>query len=173
MQRQWWSYPRVATLALVVAIAAGCGSTTSSNGAPPASSAGTAAGSSATNATTATTVTATGGGALCSQLASYINSTESLGTNPTPAAVMASDNAAIALGQEAVGEAPSSIKADLQTVVTATAQYFAAIAAAGYVIANVPSSAVTSTIGTPQVLAADMVVDAYVKNTCGITTPTG
>ncbi len=155
----------VGAMVVALGILSGCGSS-SKSAAPPASTTTTSP-----LVSTPATVKATGGGRLCSQLATYINSASSLGASPTPAQVKASFQQAETVGQEALGEAPSSIKADLQIVLDATKQYVAALAKVNYNLASVPAATSNSTLGTPQVIAADKVVDTYVQNTCGISTP--
>jgi len=165
MRPQHRRYFGAASIVIGLAVLSGCGSSKKA-AAPSVTTASTAPG-----ATTPATVKSSGGNSLCAQLASYIKSASSLGTSPTPGEVKASFEEGAQLGQEALDQAPASIKPDLQIILTATSHFVAALAAVNYNLAALPASATSSTIGTPQVLAADAQVDAYVKNTCGIAIP--
>jgi hypothetical protein len=181
----------VSAVVLVLALA-GCGSSSKGSSAATAASgssspATTASGTTAPGTTaraTTTSVAATtsvptsssggsgGGGSFCHEARS---STEQLSpdvsdfTDPTKVRLLFT---AIKKAEPALlASAPASIKGDLSQLFAVDNQFLAILKRAGYNFEKVPPAAVkTIERDEPKIEAASKAVDAYLTNTCGIST---
>jgi ABC-type phosphate/phosphonate transport system substrate-binding protein len=161
------------TVALISIVAAACGSSskTASNSTTP-----TSAVSSGTPTTSAGTPTSSYGAntssSFCS-LARHYQSTipnASLGTK-TPADVKAIYQKLPDELRRAESEAPSAIKGDFATLVTAEEKIIGALSNAGYDYTKVSPTAFAG-FATKQVAAAATHIGLYMAQACGITTGT-
>lgn len=132
---------------------------------PPAAASSAVA--AALSAAAQTTVKATGGGDFCKNLANGMNAAMKSATATTSDSLKTTMQTSLAEVEKLMLQAPSDIKTDLTTLVTAVSGFEAALAKANYDYTKVPPSALTG-METPQVQAAETRVDAWVKAHCGI-----
>ena len=137
---------------------------------PPAAASSALA--AALTAAAQTTVKATGGGSFCKNLADGMNAAMKSATASTSDSLKKTMQTSLAEVEKLMLQAPSDIKTDLTTLVTAVSGFEAALAKANYDYTKVPPSALTG-METPQVQAAETRVDAWVKAHCGIDMASG
>jgi hypothetical protein len=153
---------KVGAIGVLASVAAmsGCGGSSKSS---------TAAGPLPASSATPTTVTATKGGSFCAILAASINSAASLQFTPgaTPSQVKADLQRSLQEEQRALSTAPSSIKPDMRTVVSATNQLYSAFEAIGFDPTKATPTTFTA-FSTAQFQNAARAVAVYIKGKCGI-----
>jgi hypothetical protein len=148
-------------LAGLTLVAAGCGTSAKTS----AASAGPTTAAAASGA--AKPVKATGGGNFCKLMADSLNASRTASTGTTPADLEKSMKAARAMGDAAVGLAPSAIRGDVALLMHASDAMFDALDKAGYDYSKL-SAADMSGLSSPQVAAAEKRITAYITDTCGI-----
>jgi hypothetical protein len=134
------------------------------------SSASSSSSGNGTAAAAPTKVTAKGGGDFCKQLADSLNDTKNVSAKAftgNPADLKTLVDQAKARIPEIVATAPSAIKDDVKTLITATTSYYDALSAAGYDFKKLDPTKLTS-FTAPQVVQASQRVDAYIQSHCGI-----
>ncbi|MDX6254184.1 MAG: hypothetical protein QOJ11_518 [Frankiales bacterium] len=112
-----------------------------------------------------TTVKATGGGDFCKAIAAAVNKQSAAGTSSQE---IASRVATVRKEEEqAVGLAPSSIKADVVRVLAASDAVWSALAKVNYDYSQLKASDM-SALSSPETAAAEGRLTAYMTGTCGL-----
>jgi hypothetical protein len=133
-----------------------------------------AASTSASTAAAGKVVAKGGSGNFCKDIATSLNGGKSIpeqALTGSPAALKSLIDKARTESANITLEAPSAIRADVETDLNAVKAFYDAVIAAGYDFSRVDPSKLTN-ISSPQVTAANQRISAYVSSRCGINIPT-
>jgi hypothetical protein len=148
---------------LLLGAAAGCG------GASVAAVSNTAAATGTRTAAGTSAVTAAGGGDFCKAIAAAVNKQAAAGTSSkeisTRIATVRKEE------EQAVSLAPGSIKADVVRLLAASDAVWSALAKVNYDYSQLKATDM-SALSSPETVAAEGRVTAYLTGTCGISAAT-